>query len=215
MSSQQYKYIGALIGHPRSGTSYFKRVVHHSSVVSPFFSHCHGEIVIRWDLPQKFDDRFVFDCDCPDDAVVLLERDARDIAVSGWFFVRHRLGVEDLGTEQEFIDRVMPFILNWQEGSRRFVPLERRVQYSEMTESQAIYRALAGMKAEPRSPRAVKKVIENLAFEKLQRRDMTGVFSRSVNRFKATGGDVRTLSFRNGKSGGWKEFPADFSRWCL
>lgn len=208
------RYIGALVGHPRSGTSYFKRVVHFASAVSPTFTHAYGSIVGRWDQRQAYDERFVFEVNCPHKNVVLLERDARDICVSGWFFIKYRLQAEDIGTEQEFVDRAMPFITNWQEGARVFVPPERRIQYTEMTEHQAVTRALAGMGARASNPESIQAAIDGLAFTKMQRRDRAGGFTRGrSNHYEAAGNDDRALSFRAGKSGAWETFPADFSRW--
>jgi len=133
------RYIGALIGHPRSGTSYFKRVVNYASAVRPTFSHCYGSVAGRWDQKQAYADRFVFDCDCPENRVVLLERDA--------------------------------------------------------------------------SGESVQRAVTGLSFESLQQRDKDGFYSKAGNHYEKSGNDIRSLSFRSGKSGSWRDFPADFSAW--
>ncbi len=209
----KFKSIGALVGHPRSGTSYFKRVVNYASAVRPAFSHCYGALVGRWDQKQTYADRFVFDCDCPKNRVVLLERDARDICVSAWYFMRYRIGDEGIGTEQEFVDRVIPFITNWQTGARAFVPPERRVQFKEMTKVETLLRALKLMGAKPKSSKSVQRAVTGLSFQNLQQRDKGGFYSKAGNHYEESGNDIRSLSFRSGKSGSWRNFPADFSEW--
>ena len=212
MVRKDKKSSGILIGHPRSGTSYIKRFVRLVSDHNIMFSYCGREamedfIVGNW--VKSF-----LPChkvrSSPPDNVALIERDPRDVAVSAWFFVYFRIAAKRVESEQVFVDRVMPHILEWRESSHQLVPPERRIQFTRMKEPGEILRIIEAMGSRESEEGIIERTIGDFAFEKNHEKDKRGVYG---DQYIKSGGDERSLSIRNGESGQWNDFPADFSAW--
>lgn len=149
--------------------------------------------------------------------VVLLTRDPRDTAVSGYFQVANRL--EGYGSDiaafirdpHYGVEKIVRFNLAWAKLASRFRTV-LTITYEELhVNPVATLSRVATFLGQPRSSAEIRRAVEAGDFERMQQKERSGEYAKRYGAVLSprASDDANSLKVRRGKIGGYRDYLND------